>query len=162
MSEPREGVAPAGRVDVPGRLELSAPADPETMDLVHAVLEQLWAVHDDVSDRDRGRFETAVMEILGNIIEHAYQLDDGAQATTPADGPRRFDIVLAATDDELVATFGDNGMPVALDLSNIVMPDADAESGRGLALAAAAVDDMSYERVQGRNHWRLLCVREPR
>ena len=82
MSEPREGVAPAGRVDVPGRLELSAPADPETMDLVHAVLEQLWAVHDDVSDRDRGRFETAVMEILGNIIEHAYQLDDGAEATT--------------------------------------------------------------------------------
>ena len=42
------------------------------------------------------------------------------------------------------------------------MPDADAESGRGLALAAAAVDDMSYERVEGRNHWRLRCVRERR
>ena len=150
----------AGRpVDAPGRLELSAPADPETMDLVHAVLEQLWSVHDDVSARDRVRFETAVIEILGNIVEHAYQLEGPRDA-----GPsgRRFDLVLAATDDELVASFGDNGMPVALDLSDIAMPDADAESGRGLALAAAAVDDLSYERVDGRNHWRLLCVREPR
>ncbi len=161
MSEAR-GDGPAGRpVDDPGRLELSAPADPETMDLVHAVLEQLWAVHEDVSERDRARFETAVMEILGNIIEHAYQLDDGAPPTA-ADSLRRFDIVIAATRGELVASFGDNGMPIALDLSNIAMPDADAESGRGLALAAAAVDDLAYERVEGRNHWRLLCRREPR
>jgi serine/threonine-protein kinase RsbW len=162
MSDPRQG-GPAGRaVDAPGRVELSAPADPETMDLVHAVLEQLWSVHGDVSDRDRTRFETAIMEILGNIIEHAYQLDDGVQETTAADSYRRFDIVLAATDDELLASFADNGMPVALDLSSVVMPDAEAESGRGLALAAAAVDDLSYERVEGRNHWRLLCLREPR
>ena len=156
MSEPRRDAAADG---VRGRLELSAPADPETMELVHAVLEQLWSVHDDVADHDRARFETAVMEILGNIIEHAYRLDDLDSA---ADNPRRFDILLAATDDELVASFGDNGMPIALDLSDIAMPDAEAESGRGLALAAAAVDDMSYERVEGRNHWRLLCVREPR
>jgi len=143
----------------PGRLELSGPATPEMLDLVHAVLERLWADHDDVSQGDRARFETAVIEILGNIVEHAYRLD-------PSDDPddesaRRFDVSLVATDEELVASFGDNGMPVALDLSNVTMPDEDAESGRGLALAAAAVDDLSYERVQGRNHWRLLCVRRP-
>src|SRR6476659_5709935 len=132
----------------PGRLELSGPATPEMLDLVHAVLERLWADHDDVSQGDRARFETAVIEILGNIVEHAYRLD-------PSDDPndesaRRFDVYLVATDEELVAAFGDNGMP-----------DEDAESGRGLALAAAAVDDLFYERVQGRNHWRLLCVRRP-
>jgi len=143
----------------PGRLELSGPATPEMLDLVHAVLERLWADHADVSRGDRARFETAVIEILGNIVEHAYRLD-------PSDDPndesaRRFDVSLVATDEELVAAFGDNGMPVALDLSNVTMPDEDAESGRGLALAAAAVDDLSYERVQGRNHWRLLCVRRP-
>jgi len=143
----------------PGRLELSGPATPEMLDLVHAVLERLWADHADVSQGDRARFETAVIEILGNIVEHAYRLD-------PSDDPndesaRRFDVSLVATDEELVAAFGDNGMPVALDLSNVTMPDEDAESGRGLALAAAAVDDLSYERVQGRNHWRLLCVRRP-
>lgn len=142
-----------------GRLELSGPATPEMLDLVHAVLDRLWADNTDVSEGDRARFETAVIEILGNIVEHAYRLE-------PADDPdgesaRRFDISLVATDEELVAAFGDNGMPVALDLSNVTMPDEDAESGRGLALAAAAVDDLSYERVEGRNHWRLLCVRRP-
>ncbi len=147
-------------VEVPGRLELSAPASPETLDLVHAVLEQLWLNHEDVSARDRFRFETAVIEILGNIVEHAYRLEPGVEDA--AGGSRRFDIVLSATAEELVASFGDNGMPIALDLSDIAMPDEDAESGRGLALAAAALDDLSYERIEGRNHWRLLCVREPR
>lgn len=143
----------------PGRLELSGPATPEMLDLVHAVLERLWADHADVSQGDRARFEMAVIEILGNIVEHAYRLDP---SDDPDDGSaRRFDVSLVATDEELVAAFGDNGMPVALDLSNVAMPDEDAESGRGLALAAAAVDDLSYERVEGRNHWRLLCVRRP-
>src|SRR6478672_10512120 len=59
----------------PGRLELSGPATPEMLDLVHAVLERLWADHADVSQGDRARFETAVIEILGNIVEHAYRLD---------------------------------------------------------------------------------------
>lgn len=146
--------------DVPGRLELSAPADPEIMDLVHAILEQLWANHADVSAADRFRFETAVIEILGNIVEHAYRLDPGSTAS-PLDQARRFDIALAATDEKLIATLGDNGMPVALDLSNVAMPDEDAESGRGLALAVAALDDLSYERVDGRNHWSLTCIRQP-
>lgn len=146
--------------DVPGRLELSAPADPEIMDLVHAILEQLWANHPDVSDVDRFRFETAVIEILGNIVEHAYLLDPDSTAS-PVDQARRFDIVLGATDEKLIATLGDNGMPVALDLSNVAMPDEDAESGRGLALAVAALDDLSYERVDGRNHWSLTCIRKP-
>lgn len=145
---------------MPGRLDLSAPADPEMMDLVHAMLKQLWTNHGDVPDADRFRFEMAVMEILGNIVEHAYRMEH-PEGGVDAGVARRFDISLGATDSELVATFADNGMPVALDLSNVAMPDEDAESGRGLALARAAVDDMSYERVAGRNHWRLLCVRSP-
>lgn len=136
-----------------GRLELSAPATPEMLDLVHAVLEQLWAAHDDVGTADRVRFETAVIEILGNIVEHAYQLDAAAA------GSRRFDVVLAATETELVASFGDDGVPMSIDLSAVAMPDDLAESGRGLALAMAAVDDLTYERVGGRNLWRLTCTR---
>ena len=136
-----------------GRLELSAPATPEMLDLVHAVLEQLWAAHEDVGSTDRMRFETAVVEILGNIVEHAYRPD-----ATEDDG-RRFDVTLVATDTELVASFGDNGLPMSLDLSTVAMPDVEAESGRGLALAMAALDDLSYEREGGRNHWRLTCTR---
>lgn len=137
-----------------GRLDLSAPATPAMLDLVHSVLEKLWEQHADVAMTDRIRFETAVIEVLGNIVEHAYELDDA-----PADVLRRFDVSLSATDDELVARFGDNGIPMAIDLSEVVMPGDDAESGRGLALAAAAVDDLSYERIEGRNLWRLTCRR---
>jgi serine/threonine-protein kinase RsbW len=136
------------------RLDLSAPATPAMLDLVHAVLEKLWEQHEDVATADRIRFETAVIEVLGNIVEHAYELD-----AAPADVLRRFDVSLSATSDELVARFGDNGIPMALDLSEVTMPGVDAESGRGLALAVAALDDLSYERVDGRNLWRLTCRR---
>jgi serine/threonine-protein kinase RsbW len=137
-----------------GRLELSAPATPEMIELVHAVLEQLWEAHEDVAVADRVRFEMAVIEILGNIIEHAYEID------SPETGSRRFDVSVAATETELVASFGDNGLPMSIDLSEVAMPDELAESGRGLALAMAAVDDLSYDREGGRNHWRLSCTRQ--
>lgn len=137
-----------------GRVELSAPATPEMMHMVHAVLEQLWSQHDDVSMVDRMRFEMAVIEILGNIVEHAYEMEAGGTE-------RRFDVRLTATDTALVASFGDDGMPNTIDLSDVVMPDEEAESGRGLALAMAAVDELSYDRSAGRNHWRLTCLRQP-
>lgn len=137
-----------------GRLELSAPATPEMMDLLHAVLEHLWESRPDVAVADRVRFEMAVIEILGNIVEHAYEMDSTDTSS------RRFDVSVAATESELVASFGDNGLPMSIDLSDIAMPDELAESGRGLALAMAAVDDLSYERVGGRNLWRLSCIRK--
>ncbi|WP_134738980.1 ATP-binding protein [Nocardioides sp. 503] len=136
-----------------GRLELSAPATPEIMDLVHGMIEHLWTTHPDIGERDRARFEMSVIEILGNIVEHAY----AAEETHPS--TRRFQIALAATEDRLVARLADNGLPVGLDLSGAVMPDELAESGRGLALATAALDDLGYHRVGDRNLWDLLCLR---
>jgi serine/threonine-protein kinase RsbW len=156
VADPGNGIG--GGTPAPGRLELSAPADPAILDLVHAMLEHLWQAHTDVADRDRFRFETAVIEILGNIVEHAYELDHTAPPPPPEES-RRFDICLSADDGELVASFGDNGLPVHLDLGHVAMPDEMAESGRGLALAAAAVDEVEYDRVEGRNHWRLRCLR---
>lgn len=155
MSEAVAG--PADFDDVPGRLELSAPADLQILDLIHALLEHLWVGNPEVSAEDRFRFETAVIEVLGNIVEHAYHLDPAA--TENPDRARRFIVVLAVTADEVVASFGDNGQPTSLDLSNVAMPHEDAESGRGLALAAATTDELSYERVEGRNHWKLRCTR---
>jgi serine/threonine-protein kinase RsbW len=148
---------PADFDDLPGRLELSAPADLQILDLVHALLEQLWIGNPEVSVEDRFRFETAVIEVLGNIVEHAYQLDPAA--AEHRDHARRFIVVLAVTADEVLASFGDNGLPTSLDLSNVAMPHELAESGRGLALAAAATDELSYDRVEGRNHWKLRCTR---
>lgn len=138
--------------DVPDRISLMARADPEIMDLVHAVLGQLWASHADIPEGDRIRFETAVMEVLGNIIEHAYELD----SDTPAAGARRFQLVVGVTPESVFATFGDNGEPSELDLSDVSMPDMFAESGRGLPLAKAALDELDYERQDGRNIWTLV------
>ena len=128
-----------GPVLGPGRLELSAPADPAILELVHAMLEHLWQQDTAVSDRDRLRFETAVIEILGNIVEHAYQVDH-SDAAPPAEESRRFDIRVSAGPQELVATFEDNGLPAELDLEHLAMPDDLAESGRGLALAGMLAD----------------------
>lgn len=129
-----------------GRLHLSAPASPDILGLVHAMLENLWQTHE-VVEGDRMRFEISVIEILGNIVEHAYRADETG---------RRFEIVLSAEHHELRARLSDNGVPTELDLSGAVMPDELAESGRGLALATAALDDLAYHRREGRNVWDLL------
>jgi serine/threonine-protein kinase RsbW len=134
------------------RIELSLPARPESLDLVHPALDQLWSLNDSVPPRDRFRFETAVVEVFANIVEHAFHADEVAEASG-----RRLDLVLAVRSGAVEADFSDNGRPVALDLSNVTMPDPDAEEGRGLAMAIASLDDLSYERSEGRNRWRLVC-----
>jgi serine/threonine-protein kinase RsbW len=134
-----------------GRLELSAPASPEIIELVHSMIAHLWLAHE-VTESQQLRFEMAVIEILGNVVEHAL---GGAAGL---DG-RRFDIVLDVGPDDLVARLSDNGVPVELDLSGVTMPDELAEHGRGLALATAALDTLAYRRVAGRNVWDLAVLR---
>lgn len=139
--------------DDENRIHLSVPARPESIELVHPALEQLWSTHEDITIRDRIRFETAVVEIFANVVEHAFRADAGH---SPPDG-RRLELTLCTEGDRVEALFTDNGLPAELDLSRITMPDEEAESGRGLAMALAALDDLSYEREDGRNRWRLTC-----
>jgi serine/threonine-protein kinase RsbW len=141
--------------DPAASLTLSAPADPEAVDAVHDLLEQLFAGLPDLDARDRMRFELAVVEIVGNIVEHAFTLDG-----SPAPSGRLVEVELRGSAERLEATLQDNGKPAEIDLSRITMPDADAESGRGLALAAHALDDLTFERRGGRNRWTLLCQRQ--
>lgn len=141
MSEPREAQ------DV-----FEAPVEPESLDLVQDRLEQLWTRDESVAATDRIRFEMAVVEIVGNIVEHAFALDADARG-------RALTVALTLTPDHIEAVLSDNGLPAAIDLGSVTMPEEDATSGRGLALAVAAVDEVRYERVEGRNHWRLVCRR---
>lgn len=155
---PEESSPPADLVGdlatAPGRLVLSAPADTEVMELAHALLSHLFDRHPRVDDATRMKFEMSVIEILGNVVEHAYAHDAALSDVDPADA-RRVELRLLATDTELLATLSDNGLPTSLDLSDVSMPDELAESGRGLALATAALDSLDYARVDGRNIWRL-------
>lgn len=136
------------------RYQLVAPARPESVDLVHDVIAQLWTHEPAPLAADRIRFETAVIEILGNIVEHAARVDP------PDVSPRQFDLVVTCDDESIEARFGDDGKPVEIDLERVAMPDAYAEDGRGLAMASAAVDELSYQRIGPVNHWRLVCRRQ--
>lgn len=137
------------------QLTLSTPASSEALELAHGQLAQLWAADATVSAADRARFELAVIEVLGNIVEHAWIADDEHPS------PRRLSLELTVTPDRLDAVLGDNGVPVSIDLSAATMPAPDAESGRGLALTLAAVDALEYDRDGGRNVWRIRCDRRP-
>lgn len=127
-------------VSAVGRRGLAAP---ECLDLVHDMLAELWAGAPDVDDGDRMLFELAVVEIAGNIVEHA--------------GPRpvRCAVDLAVHADRLEATFHDTGDDAGVDVDAARLPDAMAEAGRGLAMVRAAVDEVRHERVAGGNRWSL-------
>ena len=138
--------------EIPDRIALTARADPQIMDLVHAVLGHLWADHGDVDDGDRLRFETAIMEILGNIIEHAYRVDSSSQGP----GARRFELVVGGGPPPGGAPLGDTPAPRGRHARRGTQPDVDAESGRGLPMAMAALSELTYDRIEGRNVWTLV------
>ena len=130
-----------------------APVEEAALDLVQDRLEAFWTRAVSVGLTERTRLEMAVVEIVGNIIEHAFAVDSAA-------GGRVLSVVLKADVESVEAMISDNGLPTALDLGSVRMPDEDAVSGRGLALSVAAVDEVRYERVEGRNHWTLRLARE--
>jgi serine/threonine-protein kinase RsbW len=91
------------------------------------------------------------VEIATNIVEHTHRAE-GASG-------RRFQLVLDADEASVTAVFTDNGQPADIDLSTVTMADIDEESGRGLALALAALHSLDYSRASGRNVWTLVCLR---
>ena len=129
-----------------------APVEPEGLDLVQDRLAEFWAHDESVSPADRMRFELAVAEVVANIVEHAFALDADRRG-------RMLSVALTLSPDQVEAVLSDNGVPAAIDLGAVTMPDEDATSGRGLALAVAAVDEVAYDRVDGCNQWRLVCRR---
>lgn len=127
------------------------PATIESIDLVQTEFETWWTALGEEGVATRFAFETAVVEIAANIVEHTRRAEGSAG--------RRFCLELDASDAEVTAVFTDNGMPAVIDLSTVTMPDIDDESGRGLALAVAALDRLDYRHVDGRNVWTLVCRR---
>lgn len=134
-------------------LRLTMPTTPDALELAHERLAELWDADVGVSPADRMRFELAVIEILGNIVEHAWIADPAHPSE------RRLSLELVLTAERLEAVLGDNGRPTSIDLSAATMPDVDAESGRGLAITLAAVDSLDFARDGGRNIWRIRCDR---
>lgn len=128
--------------------ELHACADPECLGKVHNLLAEMWGTSPDVSELDRAMFETAVIEIAANIVRHGS--DEGRTVCN---------LILELYPDRLDARFKDDGLIAHVNIDAAAMPDSFAESGRGLAMAKAAVDVLTYERHNGDNYWTLSRTR---
>jgi serine/threonine-protein kinase RsbW len=132
-----------------GEYRLDGLAVPETRGELHDLLARVAAEHPDVAGEDLQLFETAVIEIAGNVVEHGRP-----------EGQVTYAFTLRVLDDRLSATLEDSGQeeppPPEAD-----MPSVWAEEGRGLALAGAVLDELDVERRDGWNHWQLTRMRRP-
>ena len=120
-------------------------AVPESLGLLHALLEEVAADHPEHSPNDLLLFETAVIEIAGNLVEHGRP-----------PGEVRYTFTLAVSPDRLEAVLTDTGEVVPEPEGAAVMPDDREEAGRGLLLARAALDELSYARGDEGNLWRMV------
>ena len=118
-------------------------AVPEGLEQLHGLLDQVRQEHPGLAPRDVMAFETAVIEIAGNVVEH------DTSATT-------WTFILGVTSTELRGSLADNGTTFEGDIDNQLPEDLLAESGRGLAMAGTLLDELSYERAEGRNHWHMV------
>jgi serine/threonine-protein kinase RsbW len=120
-------------------------AVPESLGLLHALLEVVAEDHPELSANDLLLFETAVIEIAGNVVEHGRPPGEVRYAFTLAVLPDRLEAVLTDTGEEVPDP--DDARP---------MPDDWEETGRGLPLARAALDELSYARGAEGNLWRMV------
>jgi serine/threonine-protein kinase RsbW len=123
-------------------LLLSSP--PDDVDDVHAFLEGVWASDPGVAASDRMAFETAIIELAANVIQHADHGDGIVWHMTVSCAPDTLDAVLF-----------DGGVGADVALDDTPLPDELSESGRGLALVRMLVDSLEYRRSERGNEWTI-------
>lgn len=126
-------------------------APPDDVDAVHEFLETVWEANPEVGELDRMAFETALIELASNVIQHA-----------AGDGGVTCVLTVSADERGLSATLADTADAGGIVLMNREMPSELAESGRGIALIQALVDDLRYERLEERNVWTITRSHEAR
>ena len=128
-----------------GDYALRGLAVPESLNLLQDLLERVRSDHPEIDETDLTMFETAIVEIHGNVVAHG---------RAPGQVIYAFELEVRA--DELVGMLADTGDAVP-DLSGLGdLPDELAESGRGLWLAKATLDELQYARIGDRNTWKLV------
>ncbi|GGD29016.1 ATP-binding protein [Nocardioides daphniae] len=118
-------------------------AVPEGLERLHDLVERAREAHPDVEAEAFMMMETAVIEIAGNVVEHGLP-----------PGEVSWSFTLRVRPGVLEGLLADDGQKYEGDLST-VMPDPLAESGRGIALAQAALDELDYARADGTNVWTM-------
>lgn len=130
-------------------LRLEGWAVPEELEALHQLCEQGRAAWPSVSAEAFMMMETAVIEIAGNVVEHGRPVRQV-----------HWTFRLRLRDDVLEGVLSDDGHEYEGDLSSL-MPDPLSESGRGIALAQAALDELHYAREDERNVWTMRSAAQP-
>ncbi len=132
-----------------GDYALQGLALPSSLNLLHDLLDQVRSDHPNIAETDLSMFETAIVEIHGNVVEHGRP-----------PGSVIFAFELSVEPDRIVGILADTG-EAAPELSGVgELPPVTAESGRGLWLARATLDELHYARMGGRNTWKLVRRRD--
>ena len=131
-----------------GDYGLTGLAVPESIDRLQDLLGEVRNDHPELDETDLYMLETAVVEIHGNVVEHG-----------KPSGSVVYAFELEVHPDRLVGVLADTGSasPDLRQLENST--DLMAESGRGLWLAKATLDELTYGRTGDRNTWMLVRFR---
>lgn len=121
---------------------LTLHSPPGDVNTVHEYIERIWAARPDLDPVDRVSFETALIELATNVIQHA---DDGngVQAV----------VSITVTEHHIRGCISDMSMAADVNLAMREMPDEYEESGRGIAIIQRLVDVLHYERRDDENLW---------
>jgi serine/threonine-protein kinase RsbW len=120
-------------------------AVPDSLNLLHDLLEQVGGEHPELTASDLMLFETAVIEVAGNVVEHGQP-----------PGKVRWSFRLSIRPDCLEGTLSDSGEEYPGGAWGTEMPDTMEEDGRGLALATAVLDSLVYKRAGDVNEWTMV------
>ncbi|BCW12164.1 hypothetical protein NtRootA4_32250 [Arthrobacter sp. NtRootA4] len=133
--------------DILARRGYHGPSTEDAIEAIHNELDSLWDDASFVPDMDRMTFATAVIEAAANIVQHALPV---------AEKPVEIDVDISVRPARLIARVSAfNAREPFADDMQASMPDAEAESGRGLALIEALVTTVTFERQDGTNTWIL-------
>jgi len=129
-------------------MELTSP--PDDINTVQDLMEKVWDGAPGIASDDRFSFETALVELAANVISHA---DAGAGVS--------WTLTVAICPERIEATLRDSGRAGEIDLDAAQMPGVMAESGRGIPIIQALVDDLQYERLGLTNQWKIARTLTP-
>lgn len=119
---------------------------PGDVDEVHESVDDFWALNEDLGAGERMRFETALLELANNVIEH-----------TEGDERLLCELTVLRTGTSLEAVLSDSGAAVRVSFRRRMPDPAELkESGRGIAMIELLMDDFTYERDADGNRWRLV------
>ncbi len=133
----------------------TVPSDAAKLPVLTQFLQEFWSAAE-LPPAETGTFELALEEIFMNVVMHG----------SPAGGLPRVEVSLALSDGCLTLMIEDDGP--SFDPLSLAAPDVTASleerrvGGLGVYLVRQMMDDVSYQRLGGRNQLRMTKrIREP-